>query len=681
VSGFDFIKVGAAIPSVRVADCGFNVRKIGELLRKAVDRNVQIVVFPELSVTAYSCGDLFFQRTLIDKSENAVFELLQSTVDMPICFIVGVPVCHNAKLYNCAVVCFGGRILGVVPKVFLPNYSEFYEKRWFQPYCSNCPPINISYAGNIVPFGNNILFDFGDECSSRFKIPKTDYGIAESQSVCSGTQPTASTGFGRKFAVEICEDVWSVIPPSSHHAQAGASIIFNISASDELLGKRQYVKSLLSQQSARCHAAYVYASAGFGESTTDVVYAGNAYIYENGKLLSESERFRIDEQLIISEIDIELLESERRKNTTFAGNQNNETYKNYLNVKVELDANDKQTQLSRVVNPFPFIPAVDNYDESCEEIFSIQVSGLAKRYIHTGVKSLVLGISGGLDSTLALLVCIKMADKLGLPRRVICGVTMPGLGTSTRTYTNAIRLMELLGIDIRDINIVAACEQHFKDISHDPSVCDVTYENTQARERTQILMDLANQMNGLVVGTGDMSELALGWATYNGDHISMYGVNAGIPKTLVRYLVRWVVENQVEEAARSVLRDILETPVSPELLPIDSHGEITQLTESLVGPYDLHDFFLFYVLRYGFSPRKIYFLAEIAFQGIHQNTTILKWLKVFYKRFFSQQFKRSCMPDGIKVGSVNLSPRGDLRMPSDASAQLWLKEIENLNIS
>jgi NAD+ synthase (glutamine-hydrolysing) len=715
LSEFDFIKVGAAIPSVRVADCGFNVQKIGELIRKAVDQNVQIVVFPELSVTAYSCGDLFFQRTLIDESENAVFELLRSTVDMPICFIVGAPVCHNSKLYNCAIVCFGGRILGIVPKVFLPNYSEFYEKRWFQPYCANCPPMNISYAGNIVPFGNNILFDFGNECSSRFKIPKADYVNAASRSVCSGAKPIASTGFGSKFAVEICEDVWSVIPPSSHHAQAGASIIFNISASDELLGKRQYVKSLLSQQSARCHAAYVYASAGFGESTTDVVYAGNAYIYENGKLLSESERFRIDEQLIISEIDIELLESERRKNTTFAGNPNNETYKNYLNVKVELNStqavlkftklntaaqqreavvrgqslppipapvsNGKQTQLSRAVNPFPFIPAADNYDESCEEIFSIQVSGLAKRYIHTGVKSLVLGVSGGLDSTLALLVCIKMADKLGLPRRVICGVTMPGLGTSTRTHTNAIRLMELLGIDIRDINIVAACEQHFKDIAHDPSVCDVTYENTQARERTQILMDLANQMCGLVVGTGDMSELALGWATYNGDHISMYGVNAGIPKTLVRYLVRWVVENQVEEAARSVLRDILETPVSPELLPINEHGEITQLTESLVGPYELHDFFLFYVLRYGFSPRKIYFLAEIAFQGIYQNTTILKWLKVFYKRFFSQQFKRSCMPDGIKVGSVNLSPRGDLRMPSDASAQLWLKEIENLHVS
>ncbi|MDR1480351.1 MAG: NAD(+) synthase [Planctomycetaceae bacterium] len=644
MSEFGFIKVGAAIPSVRVADCGFNVQKIGEMLCKAVDQKVQIAVFPELSVTAYSCGDLFFQQTLIRESEKMVFELLRLTAKMPICFIVGVPICCNSKLYNCAVVCSGGRILGIVPKIFLPNYSEFYEKRWFQSYCVDGLPANISYAGNAVPFGSNILFDFGEG----------------------------------KFAVEICEDVWSVIPPSSHHVQAGASVIFNLSASDELIGKRQYVKSLLSQQSARCHTAYVYSSAGFGESTTDVVYTGNAYIYENGKLLSESERFQFDEQLIINEVDIELLESERRKNTTFAGNPNIDVDKNYLTVEVELSLYGERVQLSRVVNPFPFVPSVGNYDESCEEIFSIQVSGLAKRYIHTGVKSLILGISGGLDSTLALLVCIKAADKLGLSRQVICGVTMPGFGTSTRTHTNAIRLMELLGIDIRDISIVAACGQHFKDIAHDPSVCDITYENTQARERTQILMDLANQMCGLVVGTGDMSELALGWATYNGDHISMYGVNAGVPKTLVRYLVCWVVENQVEAAARSVLCDILETPVSPELLPINSRGEITQLTENLVGPYELHDFFLFYVLRYGFSPRKIYFLAEIAFRGIYENTTILKWLKVFYKRFFSQQFKRSCMPDGIKVGSVNLSPRGDLRMPSDASAQLWLQEIEQL---
>ncbi|MDR2642126.1 MAG: NAD(+) synthase [Planctomycetaceae bacterium] len=643
---FGFVRVGAAIPSVRVADCGFNVQKICELLYRAVEQKTQIVAFPELSITAYTCGDLFFQRTLIEESANSIRVLLSMTCELPICFIVGAPVCNNSKLYNCAVVCFGGKILGIVPKEFLPNYSEFYEKRWFQSYHSDNLPSNIIYAGEVVPFGANILFDF-----------------------CNG-----------KFAVEICEDVWSVIPPSSYHVQAGASLIFNISASDELIGKRQYVKSLLSQQSARCQSAYIYTSAGFGESTTDVVYTGNAYIYENGKLLAESERFQIDEQLIISEIDIELLESERRKNTTFICKPVVDVNKCYEKVEVVFESCGEFNQLLRFVNPAPFIPTANNYDESCDEIFSIQVSGLAKRYIHTGVKSLILGVSGGLDSTLALLVCVKMADKLGLSRRVVCGVTMPGFGTSERTHTNAIRLMELLGIDFRNISIVAACEQHFNDISHDLSVCDITYENTQARERTQILMDLANQMSGIVVGTGDMSELALGWATYNGDHISMYGVNTGVPKTLVRYLVQWVADNQVEEAARGTLYDILDTPVSPELLPKDSRGGMTQFTENLVGPYELHDFFLFYVLRYGFSPCKIYFLANNAFCGNYDKKTILKWLKIFYQRFFSQQFKRSCMPDGVKVGAVNLSPRGDWRMPSDACVKLWLQEIEQIEI-
>ncbi|MDR2761949.1 MAG: NAD(+) synthase [Planctomycetaceae bacterium] len=644
MNNFGFVRVGAAIPSVRVADCGFNVQKIGEMIFRAAEQKVQIIVFPELSVTAYTCGDLFFQQTLIRESESAVVELLRDTSKTPICFIIGAPVCHNSKLYNCAIACSGGRILGIVPKIFLPNYSEFYEKRWFHPYSYSGLPAKISYAGNVAPFGSNILFDF-----------------------CNG-----------KFAVEICEDVWSVIPPSSYHAQSGASLIFNLSASDELTGKRSYVKSLLSQQSARCQSAYIYSSAGFGESTTDVVYSGNAYIYENGKLLAESVRFQFSEQLIISDVDSELLDSERRRNTTFICNPAIETNKCYENVDVKLSLFDDSVQLIRAVNSSPFIPSADSYDESCEEIFSIQVSGLAKRFIYTGVKSLILGISGGLDSTLALLVCVKMADKLRLSRRVICGVTMPGFGTSARTHTNAIRLMELLGIEFLDIDIVTACEQHFHDISHDPTICDVTYENTQARERTQILMDLANQRSGLVVGTGDMSELALGWATYNGDHISMYGVNAGVPKTLVRYLVRWVIENQVEELARGTLSDILETPVSPELLPKDSRGGMTQFTEDLVGPYCLHDFFLFYVLRYSFSPRKIYCLAKNAFKGIYEDAVILSWIKVFYKRFFSQQFKRSCMPDGVKVGSVNLSPRGDWRMPSDASVHLWLKEIDQL---
>ncbi|MDR2169897.1 MAG: NAD(+) synthase [Planctomycetaceae bacterium] len=655
---FGFVRVGAVIPSVRVADCGFNVQKISELILQAVDQKTQIIAFPELSVTAYTCGDLFFQRTLISEAESAVVGLLRATKNLPVCFIIGAPVCHNFKLYNCAIICCGGKIWGIVPKSFLPNYSEFYEKRWFQAYSSGGLPARISYGGASVPFGNNILFNFRNV----------------------------------KFAVEICEDVWAVIPPSSYHVQAGAALIFNISASDELTGKRHYVKSLLAQQSARCHAAYIYSSAGFGESTTDVVYAGNAYIYENGKLLSESERFLIGEQLVVSEVDVELLSSERRKNTTFTCKPDVETNKCYENIEVKFDGvksdldgngnNDNEDgevfQLNRVINSAPFIPLASDYDESCEEIFSIQVSGLAKRFIHSGVKSLILGVSGGLDSTLALLACVKMADKLSLSRRVVCGVTMPAFGTSKRTHTNAMRLMESLGVEVLDIDIVAACEQHFKDISHDRSVCDVTFENTQARERTQILMDLANQRNGLVVGTGDMSELALGWATYNGDHISMYGVNVGIPKTLVRYLVSWVLENQVEVMARGTLRDILDTPVSPELLPMDECGEITQLTENIVGPYELHDFFLFYLLRYGFTPQKIFFLATNAFRGIYGDKQILKWMKVFYKRFFSQQFKRSCMPDGVKVGSINLSPRGDWRMPSDACANLWLKEVEEL---
>ncbi|MDR2344549.1 MAG: NAD(+) synthase [Planctomycetaceae bacterium] len=645
MDNFGFVRVGAAVPSVRVADCKFNVQKIGELLLLAVEQKIQIIAFPELSVTSYTCGDLFFQQTLIKESEASVVELLKSTRELPICFIIGSPICHNSKLYNCAIVCFKGKILGIVPKVFLPNYSEFYEKRWFKPYHSDNLPSKILYANETVLFGNNILFDF-----------------------CNG-----------KFAIEICEDVWAVIPPSSYHVQAGASLIFNISASDELIGKRYYVKSLLAQQSARCHAAYIYTSSGFGESTSDTVYAGNAYIYENGKLLKETARFQLEEQLIVSDIDIEMLESERRKNTTFICNSSNDVNKRYENVETKLEPCGELNQLNRIVNSAPFIPLADDYDESCEEIFSIQVLGLAQRYIHTGAKTLILGLSGGLDSTLALLVCVKTVDKLQLSRRVIYGVTMPGFGTSERTYSNAIRLMDLFGIEALNINIIPACEQHFKDISHNPSICDVTYENTQARERTQILMDLANQKNGLVVGTGDMSELALGWTTYNGDHISMYGVNAGIPKTLVRYLVRWIVENRVEEKVKKTLYDILDTPVSPELLPKDLNGGMTQLTEKLVGPYQLHDFFLFYVLRYGFSPRKIFFLTRIAFDGTYTDDEILKWLKVFYKRFFSQQFKRSCMPDGVKVGSVNLSPRGDWRMPSDACVQLWLQEIEKLD--
>ncbi|GHT04437.1 NAD(+) synthase [Bacteroidia bacterium] len=641
-----FIRVAAAIPEVKVADCAFNTAQIKNLIAKAYSNGVQAVCFPELSLTAYTCADLFLQKQLTQNAEQSLVQLLQDTKEMPVCFIVGAPVEHNFKLYNCAVVCLQGQILGIVPKVFLPNYAEFYEKRWFEAYSLKTPVTEIKYANQQTPFGTNILFEAADQLT---------------------------------FAVEICEDVWSVVPPSSYHAMAGANVIFNLSASDELIGKQQYVKSLLSQQSARCQAAYVYAAAGFGESTTDLVYAGNAYVYENGKLLAAAQRFQYTEQLIFSEIDTELLTAERKKNTTFIAHPVPENYHIVSATTAVMSTERSEWRhpkqpiaISRTINPTPFVPSTAQYNESCDEIFSIQVAGLAKRLVHTHVKTLIIGVSGGLDSTLALLVCAKAVDKLGLPRQTICGVTMPGFGTTDRTRTNALQLMKSLGIQIKEINIVPACEQHFKDIGHDPKIHDITFENTQARERTQILMDLSNQMNGMVVGTGDLSELALGWATYNGDHISMYAVNSGIPKTLVRHLVRWAAETQLDDAGKANLLDIVDTPVSPELLPTNADGGMTQFTEDVVGPYELHDFFLFYTLRYGFTPEKIFFLAQQAFKNNFDDAVIKKWMQVFYKRFFSQQFKRSCLPDGPKVGSVNLSPRGDWRMPSDASAAGWL---------
>ncbi|MDR1561574.1 MAG: NAD(+) synthase [Dysgonamonadaceae bacterium] len=633
-----FYRIAAAIPQVRVAEVDYNLEQIKSQIDNAAKKNVQVICFPELSVTAYTCGDLFFQAALINATEKGILNILAETKNIPVTFILGAPVVHNSKLYNCALVCRSGVLLGVIPKVHLPNYNEFYEKRWFEPYEQDTTASEIIYAGQTTAFGTNLLFDFGRG----------------------------------KFAVEICEDLWSVIPPSSYHVTAGAHLVFNLSASNELTGKQQYVKSLLAQQSARCIAGYVYASAGFGESSTDVVYSGNAYIYENGRLLAESERFKMEEQMVISEADIELIEAERRKNTTFTSRKADNVYRTVL---LPAECNDNSVQLLRSVNPTPFIPCSENYGESCEEIFSIQVAGLAKRVVHTSAKSLVIGVSGGLDSTLALLVCVKTADMLNLPREMVLGVAMSGFGTTGRTAGNALKLMKALNTGIREISIIPACEQHFRDIGHDPHLHDVTYENTQARERTQILMDLANSTGGLVVGTGDMSELALGWATYNGDHISMYGVNAGIPKTLVRHLIKWVSENHVDKGAGAVMADILATPVSPELLPAGSGGQMTQFTEDLIGPYELHDFFLYYMLRYGFSPSKIFFLARHAFSGKYDNDVILKWIKVFYARFFSQQYKRSCLPDGPKVGSVNLSPRGDWRMPSDAGADIWLKDV------
>ena len=641
---FGFVKVAAAIPAVKVADCKFNAQQTETQIMVADGKGVQIVIFPELNLTGYSCGDLFSHRILIEQAEMALMQVVNNTRQLDIVSIVGMPVVVNSTLANCAVVFQRDKILGVVPKTYLPNYKEFYEQRWFSSSLTYDGISEVRLCGQIVPFGKDLLFETSDTC----------------------------------FGIEICEDVWAPVPPSSELVLKGAEIIFNMSADTENISKHQYLRSLLAQQSARCLAGYVFSSCGFGESTTDVVFAGNALVYENGSLLAESERFSFSEQLVISEIDVERLRSERLVNTTFAASVRAYGAGNVRRIQAEL-VNSRDLSLTRYIDPHPFVPAGGKLlDERCEEIFSIQVAGLAKRLVHTNCKTVVVGISGGLDSTLALLVCVKTFDKLGLPRKGIVGITMPGFGTTDRTYNNALTLMSSLQVTTKEISIKDACIQHFKDIEHDMSVHDVTYENGQARERTQILMDYANKIGGLVIGTGDLSELALGWATYNGDHMSMYGVNASIPKTLVRYLVNWVAQTGVDVLSRNTLLDIIDTPISPELIPADENGNIKQKTEDLVGPYELHDFFLYYFLRFGMRPAKIFYLAEIAFRGVYDSTTIKKWLTNFCRRFFNQQFKRSCLPDGPKVGSVSLSPRGDWRMPSDASSAMWLKECEEL---
>lgn len=641
MKNFGYVTVAAAVPSVKVCDTEFNIKQIEDFIAQAEGKGVEIIVFPELSVTGYSCQDLFGQQMLVEQAEVSIIQLLDFTRKLDVISIVGAPVCIGNSLYNCAIVIQHGSILGIVPKTHLPNYGEFYEKRWFAS-STNLESTEIRYAGNTVVVGHEP------------RLFRTDDGIL--------------------FGIEICEDVWAPLPCSNQLALAGADIIFNLSASDELIGKHEYLKKLLSQQSARMMCGYVYSSCGFGESTQDVVYGGNALVYENGTLLAESDRFSFTPQMKISQIDVERLRVERRKNTTFV---NTQCGVSVTIVPTEM-VQSKDFTLKRTVNPYPFIPQNDMMNDSCGEIFSIQVAGLAKRLIHTGCTRVVLGISGGLDSTLALLVCVKTFDKLGLSRRGIVGVTMPGFGTTDRTYNNALTLMENLGITMREINISKSVLAHFEDIGHNPEVHDVTYENGQARERTQILMDLSNQTGGIVIGTGDLSELALGWATYNGDHMSMYGVNAGIPKTLIRYLVRHIADN-LDEASRTTLLDIIDTPISPELIPADELGNIKQKTEDIVGPYELHDFFLYYFLRFGFRPTKIYMLARKAFApDEYSDETIKKWLKTFVRRFFAQQFKRSCLPDGPKVGSVSLSPRGDWRMPSDAVVKLWLNECETL---
>ena len=639
---YGFVKVAAAVPLVQVADCFYNIEKIEGLMRQASEKGVQIIAFPELSVTGYTCLDLFAQQTLLDGAEEALLQLVSNTADLDILTIVGVPLRTENRLINAAVVFQKGAIRGVVPKTYLPNYKEFQEQRWFTS-ATELRESTISIGEEEYPMGSHLLFRSG--------------------------RLTAG--------IEICEDLWVPVPPSSLLAMEGANIIFNLSASNELIGKHAYLRSLICQQSARCMAGYVYASSGFGESSTDLVFAGNGIIAENGNLLAESPRFTMEEQLVISEIDIETLQNDRQVNTSFMYGTSGLPKEKAQVVDFQVRIPDGFS-LTRPVDPHPFTPSGEALKERCEEIFHIQVAGLAKRLVHAHAQTAVVGISGGLDSTLALLVTVMTFDVLKMPRGQIIGITMPGFGTTDRTYTNACDLIRSLGVTLKEIPIKEACLQHFRDIDHDPSVHDVTYENSQARERTQLLMDVANQKNGLVIGTGDLSELALGWATYNGDHMSMYGVNGSIPKTLVKYLVEWVANHKVDDASRLTLLDIVDTPISPELIPADENGNIKQKTEDLVGPYELHDFFLYHFLRFGSHPSKIYFLAQKAFAGIYDNATVKKWLYTFFRRFFQQPFKRSCLPDGPKVGSISLSPRGDWRMPSDAMATLWLKEIAEL---
>lgn len=641
---YGFVKVAAAVPLVQVADCFYNIEKIEGLMRQASEKGVQIIAFPELSVTGYTCLDLFAQQTLLNGAEAALLQLVSNTADLDILTIVGVPLRTENRLINAAVVFQKGAIRGVVPKTYLPNYKEFQEQRWFTS-ATELRESTISIGKEEYPMGSHLLFRSG--------------------------RLTAG--------IEICEDLWVPVPPSSLLTMEGANIIFNLSASNELIGKHAYLRSLICQQSARCMAGYVYASSGFGESSTDLVFAGNGIIAENGNLLAESPRFTMEEQLVISEIDIETLQNDRQVNTSFMYGTSGLPKEKAQVVDFQVRIPDGFS-LTRPVDPHPFTPSGEALKERCEEIFHIQVAGLAKRLVHAHAQTAVVGISGGLDSTLALLVTVMTFDALKMPRGQIIGITMPGFGTTDRTYTNACDLIRSLGVTLKEIPIKEACLQHFRDIDHDPSVHDVTYENSQARERTQLLMDVANQKNGLVIGTGDLSELALGWATYNGDHMSMYGVNGSIPKTLVKYLVEWVANHKVDDASRLTLLDIVDTPISPELIPADKNGNIKQKTEDLVGPYELHDFFLYHFLRFGSYPSKIYFLAQKAFAGIYDNATVKKWLYTFFRRFFQQQFKRSCLPDGPKVGSVSLSPRGDWRMPSDAVSRLWLEEIERINI-
>ena len=632
-----FVKIAAATPDIRVADVSYNTEQICRKIDETTEKGAKIIVFPELCITGYTCGDLFTQEILLSRAREALHVIAKHTEGIDGLIFVGVPIEADGELYNVAAALNRGRILGLTTKSFLPNYGEFYEMRQFSAGPEEAE--ELLFDGELLPFGPKLLFR-AEEMDSLI------------------------------VSAEICEDVWSAVPPSIEAAREGAVIIVNCSASDETIGKQGYRNSLVSGQSARLICGYVYANAGEGESTTDLVFGGHNLIAENGTVLAEGKRF--ENGVIYSEIDVQRLNSERRRNTTFQGAKEHRLKRIPFSVKME------ETPLTRQISSRPFVPELEGEREKrCEEILTIQAMGLKKRLAHTGAGSAVVGISGGLDSTLALLVTAKAFDMLGLERKRITAVTMPCFGTTDRTYQNACRMSVSLGADLREVPVREAVLTHFRDIGHNPEDHSVTYENAQARERTQVLMDIANQTKGLVIGTGDMSELALGWATYNGDHMSMYGVNASVPKTLVRHLVHYYADTCGDENLKKVLYDVLDTPVSPELLP-PKDGEIAQKTEDLVGPYELHDFYLYYMLRFGYPPEKLYRLARLAFAGEYDDAVICKWLRIFYRRFFSQQFKRSCLPDGPKVGTVALSPRGDWRMPSDACGALWMEEMEKL---
>lgn len=633
-----FIKVAALTPKVTVADTQANRKEICRLMDEAEAKGAKILVFPELCITGYTCGDLFYQQVLLREAKKELLAIAKYTQRKDYLAFVGLPLEYNGKLYNVAAAVTQGKVLGLVPKTHIPNYNEFYERRHFAPGMKQPVPVALD-EDTVVPMGTRVLF----QCRQMPEL---------------------------KIGAEICEDVWAPNPPGVEHALAGATLLVNLSASDETTGKDMYRKSLVTGQSGRLICGYVYCSAGDGESTQDVVYSGHNLIAENGTLLAESRRFC--NESIYTELDMVRLNEERRRMSTFM--TSDESY-----INVEFSLKEEKTELTRFVDPAPFVPGNKaDREKRCEEIFMIQAMGLKKRLEHTHAATAVVGISGGLDSTLALLVMVKAFDLIGKDHKDIVAVTMPGFGTTDRTYDNAVSLIKSLGATFREVSIVDSVRVHFKDIGQDEAVHDVTYENGQARERTQILMDIANKSGGMVIGTGDMSELALGWATYNGDHMSMYGVNASVPKTLVRHLVCYYADTCADETLQKVLYDVLDTPVSPELLPPED-GKISQKTEDIVGPYELHDFFLYYILRFGCTPKKIYRLANYAFAGTYDTETIQKWLKTFYRRFFSQQFKRSCLPDGPKVGTVAVSPRGDLRMPSDASARVWMEELEHLD--